>query len=78
MGRYNVYEICKKKLNLIETFYIKVQEFENENNINNNNIIITYPYEIYWKDIEYIKFIRNKIYNYDFGIQICDENIKKF
>ena len=57
---------------------MKVQEFENENNINNNNIIITYPYEIYWKDIEYIKFIRNNIYNYNLGIQICDESIRKF
>jgi hypothetical protein len=65
-----------RKLNLVETFYTKLKIFENENN--NNNSIMTYPYEIYCKDIEYIKFIRKNIYNYDLGIQICDESIKKF
>ena len=65
-----------RKLNLVETFYTKLKIFENE--YNDNNSIMTYPYEIYCKDIEYIKFIRKNIYNYDLGIQICDESIRKF
>ena len=63
-----------RKLNLTETFYEKLKLFEEENK---NNINI-YPYEIYCKDIEYIKFIRNNIHNYDLGIKVCDEYIKNF
>ena len=63
-----------RKLNLTETFYDKLKIFEKENK---NNLKI-YPYEIYCKDIEYIKFIRNNIYNYDLGIKICDECIKNY
>jgi hypothetical protein len=44
-----------RKLNLVETFYTKLKIFENENN--NNNSIMTYPYEIYCKDIEYITLL---------------------
>ena len=63
-----------RKLNLIETFYDKLKVFEKENS---NNLKI-YPYEIYCKNIEYIKFIRNNIYNYDLGIKVCDECIKNY
>ena len=63
-----------RKLNLTETFYEKIKLFEQEN----RNKIGIYPYEIYCKDIEYIKFIRNNIYNYDLGIKLCDEYINDF
>ena len=63
-----------RKLNLVETFYEKLKKFENENRTK----IVEFPYEIFCKDIEYIKFIRNNIHNYDLGIKICDECIKKF
>ena len=63
-----------RKLNLAETFYEKLKSFNEENK---NNIRL-YPYEIYCKDIEYLKFIRNNIHNYDLGIKICDENIQKY
>ena len=37
-----------------------------------------YPYEIYLKEIECIKLIRNNTYNYDLGINLCNEAIDKF
>ena len=63
-----------RKLNLIETFYEKLKLFEQEN----RNKISIYPYEIYCKDIEYLKFIRKNIHNYDLGIKICNEYINEF
>ena len=63
-----------RKLNLIETFYEKLKLFEEENKKN----IRAYPYEIYCKDLEYIKFLRNNIHNYDLGIKKCDEYIKNY
>ena len=63
-----------RKLNLIETFYEKKKIFEEEN----NNLIKVYPYEIYLKDIECIKLIRNNTFNYDKGIILCDECINKY
>ena len=41
-------------------------------------MIKLYPYEIYMKEIECIKLIRNNTYNYDLGIKICDQAIYKF
>ena len=63
-----------RKLNLTEAFYEKLKLFEAENK---NNISI-YPYEIYCKDIEYIKFLRNNVHNYDLGIKKCEEYINNF
>ena len=63
-----------RKLNLIETFYEKKKIFEEEN----NTLIKVYPYEIYLKDIECIKLIRNNTFNYDKGIILCDECINKY
>ena len=69
-----IYLKYARKLNLIETFYEKLKLFEQEN----KSKISIYPYEIYCKDIEYIKFLRNNIHNYDLGVKICDEYIKNF
>ena len=63
-----------RKLNLVETFYEKLKIFEEEY----KNKIKTYPYEIYCKDIEYIKFLKNNIHNYDLGIKKCDEYIMSY
>ena len=60
-----------RKLNLTETFYEKLKIFEEEY----RNKIEIFPYEIYCKDIEYIKFIKKNICNYDLGIKICDRSI---
>ena len=64
-----------RKLNLVETFYEKFKKFEKKKNTNK---IVIFPYEIFCKDIEYIKLIRNNIHNYDLGIKVCDECITKF
>ena len=69
-----VYMKYSRKLNLIETFYDKLKIFEEEN----DKYINMYPYEIYCKDIEYIKFIRNNTHNYDLGIKVCNDYIKNF
>ena len=69
-----VYMKYSRKLNLVETFYDKLKIFEKEN----DKYISIYPYEIYCKDIEYIKFIRNNIHNYDLGIKVCNDFIKNF
>ena len=69
-----IYLKYSRKLNLTETFYEKLKLFEQEN----RNKILIYPYEIYCKNIEYIKFLRNNIHNYDLGVKICDEYIKSF
>ena len=63
-----------RKLNLVETFYEKKKTFEEEH----KDMLKVYPYEIYLKDIECIKFIRNNTYNYDQGINLCDECINKY
>ena len=63
-----------RKLGLIETFYQKKQMFEEEY----KDILHVYPYEIFLKEIECIKLIRNNTFNYDLGIKICDENINKY
>ena len=41
-------------------------------------MIKIYPYEIYLKDIECIKLIRKNTFNYDKGINLCDECINKY
>ena len=64
-----------RKLGLIETFYQKKKIFEDEHK---DEMIRIYPYEMYLKEIECIKLIRNNICNYDLGIKICDESINKF
>ena len=69
-----IYMKYSRKLNLVETFYDKLKIFEEEN----DQYIKIYPYEIYCKDIEYIKFIRNNIHNYDLGIKVCNDYIKNF
>jgi len=69
-----IYMKYSRKLNLVETFYDKLKIFEEEN----DQYIKTYPYEIYCKDIEYIKFIRNNIHNYDLGIKVCNDYINNF
>ena len=63
-----------RKLNLIETFYEKKKAFELEN----KDMLKVYPYEMYLKDIECIKLIRNNTFNYDRGINLCDECINKY
>ena len=63
-----------RKLNLTEKFYEKLKLFDEEYK-NKNGI---FPYEIYCKDKEYLKFIRNNIYNYDLGIKVCDKNIYNY
>ena len=63
-----------RKLGLIETFYKKNQQFEEEN----KDMLKFYPYEIYLKEIECIKLIRNNTYNYDLGIKMCNESINKY
>ena len=63
-----------RKLNLIETFYKKKNIFEKEN----NNLLRIYPYEMYLKDLECIKLIRNNTFNYDQGVTLCNECINKF
>ena len=63
-----------RKLNLSEIFYEKLNLFQNKY----KNILNYCPYEIYCKDIQYIKFIRNNTYNYDLGIKICDECIQNY
>ena len=63
-----------RKLNLIETFYEKKNAFEEEN----KDMIKIYPYEMYLKDIECIKLIRNNTFNYDKGINLCNECINKY
>ena len=63
-----------RKLNLIETFFDKKKIFEEEN----QDMIKIYPYEIYLKDIECIKLIRKNTFNYDKGINLCDECINKY
>ena len=69
-----IYMKYSRKLNLVETFYDKLKIFEEEN----NKYINMYPFEIYCKDIEYIKFIRNNIHNYDLGIKVCNDYINNF
>ena len=64
-----------RKLGLFETFYQKKKIFEEENR---NDMIRLYPYEMYLKEIECIKLIRNNTYNYDLGINLCNEAIDKF
>ena len=63
-----------RKLNLIETFYEKEKIF----NEDNKDMIKIYPYEMYLKDIECIKLIRNNTFNYDKGIKLCDECINRY
>ena len=69
-----IYMKYARKLGLIETFYEKKSLFEEEH----KDMIKLYPYEIYMKEIECIKLIRNNTYNYDLGIKICDQAIYKF
>ena len=63
-----------RKLNLIETFYEKEKIFEEEN----KDLIKVFPYEVYLKDVECIKIIKNNIFNYDKGITLCEEYINKY
>ena len=69
-----IYMKYARKLGLIETFYKKKNLFEEEN----KDMIKMYPYEIYLKEIECIKFIRNNTYNYNLGVNVCDEAINKY
>ena len=63
-----------RKLNLIETFYDKKKIFEEEH----KDMIKVYPYEMYLKDMECIKLIKKNTFNYDKGINLCDECINKY
>ena len=69
-----IYMKYARKLGLIETFYEKKSLFEEEH----KDMIKIYPYEMYLKEMEYIKLIRNNTYNYDLGIKVCDNAIEKF
>ena len=76
---YNQADLLKftRNLKLYENFHESLQNFQN-NNQNLNELINANPCELYFVIEEYLKYIKKCSYNYDFGINLCDEYLNKF
>ena len=76
---YNQADLLKftRNLKLYENFHESLQNFQN-NNQNLNELINVNPCELYFVIEEYLKYIKKCSYNYDLGINLCDEYLNKF